>query len=76
VTVEAANSLGPALTHRTTVLLWTGRPNGAPWVVADTSRWEFPFGGAEEQLAQVDRLVSEGYAKVFERDGYVVLHRG
>jgi hypothetical protein len=24
----------------------------------------------------VDRLVSEGYAKVFERDGYVVLHRG
>ncbi|MGN9784025.1 DUF2079 domain-containing protein [Nonomuraea sp. ZG12] len=76
VTVEAANSLGPALTRRTTVLLWTGRPNGAPWVVADTSRWEFPFGGAEEQLAQVDRLVSEGYAKLFERDGYVVLHRG
>ncbi|MET8001772.1 DUF2079 domain-containing protein [Nonomuraea glycinis] len=75
VTVEAANSLGPALTGRTTVLLWTGRPNGADWVVADTSRWEFPFGGPEEQFAQVDRLLSEGYAKVFERDGYVVLHR-
>ncbi|MEU8245942.1 DUF2079 domain-containing protein [Nonomuraea sp. NPDC048916] len=75
VTVEAANSVGPALTSRTTVLLWTGESRGAPWVVADTARWEFPFGSAEDQAAQVDRLVSEGYAKVFERDGYVVLRR-
>ncbi|WP_336206267.1 DUF2079 domain-containing protein [Nonomuraea sp. LPB2021202275-12-8] len=75
VTVEAVNSLGPALTGRATVLLWTARPNGAPWVVADTARWEFPFGRPEDQLAQVDRLVSEGYTKVFERDGYVVLRR-
>ncbi|WP_240197620.1 DUF2079 domain-containing protein [Nonomuraea lactucae] len=75
VTVEAANSTGPALTSRATVLLWTGRSRGAPWVVADTARWEFPFGSAEEQAAQVGRLLQEGYTKVFERDGYVVLHR-
>ena len=75
VTVEAVNSLGPALTGRTTVLLWTGRPHGAPWVVADVSRWEFPFGAPQDQLAQVNRLLAEGYTKVFERDGYVVLRR-
>lgn len=75
VIVEAVNSTGPALTSRATVLLWTGQSRGAPWVVADTARWEFPFGSAEDQAAQVDRLVAEGYAKVFERDGYVVLHR-
>ncbi|WP_231618939.1 DUF2079 domain-containing protein [Nonomuraea sp. SBT364] len=75
VTVEAANSVGPGLTDRATVLLWTGRPQGAPWVVADTARWEFPFGTAEEQVAQVGRLLTEGYTKVFERDGYVVLNR-
>lgn len=75
VTVEAVNSLGPALTGRATVLLWTDRPAGAPWVVADTARWEFPFGAPDAQRAQVDRLLAEGYRKVFERDGYVVLHR-
>ncbi|MFG3442228.1 DUF2079 domain-containing protein [Nonomuraea sp. NPDC047897] len=75
VTVEAVNATGPALTARATVLLWTGQPRGAPWVVADTARWEFPFGSAEDQAAQVGRLVEEGYTKVFERDGYVVLHR-
>lgn len=75
VQVEAVNSLGPALTARTTVLLWTGEPHGSPWVVADTSRWEFPFGSAEDQANQVNRLLSEGYAKVFERDGIVVLHK-
>ncbi|MFI7227395.1 DUF2079 domain-containing protein [Nonomuraea angiospora] len=76
VTVEAVNSVGPALTSRTTVLLWTAQSHGAPWVVADTSRWEFPFGSADEQRATVDALQGQGYAKVFERDGYVVLRRG
>ncbi|NUR89576.1 MAG: DUF2079 domain-containing protein [Nonomuraea sp.] len=75
VQVEAVNSLGPALTERATVLLWSGQSHGSPWVVADTSRWEFPFGSAEDQAKQVDALVSQGYARVFERDGIVVLHK-
>ncbi|WP_433433201.1 DUF2079 domain-containing protein [Nonomuraea sp. CA-141351] len=75
VTVEAVNSLGPALTSRTTVLLWTAKSHGAPWVVADTSRWEFPFGSPDEQLATVGELEADGYTKVFEHDGYVVLRR-
>ncbi|MFB9628578.1 DUF2079 domain-containing protein [Nonomuraea helvata] len=75
VTVEAVNSLGPALSSRTTVLLWTAKSHGAPWVVADTARWEFPFGSPDEQLAVVGGLQANGYTKVFERDGYVVLRR-
>ncbi|MFI7635575.1 DUF2079 domain-containing protein [Nonomuraea sp. NPDC049400] len=75
VTVEAVNSVGPNLTSRTTVLLWTAKSHGAPWVVADTARWEFPFGSADEQLAAVGQLQADGYTKVFERDGYVVLRR-
>jgi uncharacterized membrane protein len=75
VTVEAVNSLGPNLTSRTTVLLWSGTPHGSPWVVADTARWEFPFGSPEDQVNQVGALLQQGYAKVFERDGYVVLRK-
>ncbi|MEQ4717765.1 DUF2079 domain-containing protein [Nonomuraea sp. B19D2] len=74
-TVEAVNSVGPNLTSRTTVLLWTAKSHGAPWVVADTARWEFPFGSTDEQLEVVGRLQADGYTKVFERDGYVVLRR-
>ncbi|WP_343948432.1 DUF2079 domain-containing protein [Nonomuraea longicatena] len=73
--VEAANSFGPALSGRTTVLLWTARPNDAEWVVADRDRWEFPFGSAEEQRKQIDTLFTQGYTQVYERDGVVVLHR-
>ncbi|MGI5287647.1 DUF2079 domain-containing protein [Nonomuraea polychroma] len=75
VTVEAVNSVGPALTSRATVLLWSPTPRGAPWVVADTFRWEYPFGSLEDQLAKVNELQGQGYVKVFERDGYVVLRR-
>ncbi|SEH02517.1 Uncharacterized membrane protein [Nonomuraea solani] len=75
VTVEAVNSVGPALTSKATVLLWTAESKGAPWVVADVTRWEFPFGSAADQLAEVGELQGQGYTKVFERDGYVVLRR-
>ncbi|TMR17102.1 DUF2079 domain-containing protein [Nonomuraea turkmeniaca] len=75
VTVEAVNSVGPALTSRATVLLWSPTPRGAPWVVADTFRWEYPFGSLGDQLAKVNELQGQGYVKVFERDGYVVLRR-
>jgi uncharacterized membrane protein len=76
VTVEAVNSVGPALTSRTTVLLWSPTPHGAPWVVADTARWEFPFGSFDDQLAKVNELQAQGYVKVYDREGYVVLRRG
>ncbi|MGN9838777.1 DUF2079 domain-containing protein [Nonomuraea sp. H19] len=76
VTVEAVNSIGPALTSRATVLLWSPTTHGAPWVVADTARWEFPFGSLDDQLAKVNELQGQGYVKVFDRDGYVVLRRG
>lgn len=75
VTVEAVNSLGPALTSRATVLLWSPTSHGAPWVVADTARWEYPFGAFDAQVAKVNELQAQGYVKVFERDGYVVLRR-
>jgi hypothetical protein len=75
VVVEAVNSVGPALTSRATVLLWSPTPHGAPWVVADTARWEFPFGSFEDQVNKVNELLGLGYVKVFERDGYVVLRR-
>ncbi|MEV0589169.1 DUF2079 domain-containing protein [Nonomuraea sp. NPDC050310] len=74
--VETVNYLGPALTDRTTVILWRPRANyPAPWVVADTQRWEFPFGSLEEQGETVDNLLANGYQQVFERDGIVVLHK-
>lgn len=76
VTVEAVNSLGPALSAKATVQLWTAKPHHeAPWVVADVSRWEFPFGSLDEQAGRVAELQTLGYTKIFERDGYVVLNR-
>ncbi|SDH38926.1 Uncharacterized membrane protein [Sinosporangium album] len=75
VVVETVNSLGPALTRRATVLMWGNRPYGSPWVVADVARWEYPFGSLDEQRDRVNDLVRSGYRPVFERDGFVVLHR-
>ncbi|WP_233507887.1 DUF2079 domain-containing protein [Spongiactinospora gelatinilytica] len=76
VMVEAANHIGPRLTARTTVLLWEDGKQNAPWVVADTARQVFPWPSAERQRARVAELRAAGYRVVFERDGYVVLHRG
>ncbi len=75
VTVEAANSIGPQLTARDTVLLWDWSPRWAPWVVADTGRPTFPFPGLQAQRQRVNRLLHNGYHVVLARDGYVVLHR-
>ncbi|MEU6725670.1 DUF2079 domain-containing protein [Nonomuraea wenchangensis] len=75
VLVEAPNSVGPALTARATVLLWGPTSHNAPWVIADTARWEFPFGSFDQQVAKVGELQAQGYVIVFERDGYVVLRR-
>jgi uncharacterized membrane protein len=75
VVVDAVNNVGPALTGRTTVLLWEPNDHGAPWVVADTQRLAYPFPSLEEQQAKVPQLQDAGYRIVYERDGYVVLHR-
>jgi hypothetical protein len=61
------------------VLLWDGdgfTPHRLPWIVADTARPEFTFrGGLKEQRERVAYLESSGYRVVFQRRGYVVLHR-
>ena len=78
VTVEAANYLGPALSARDTVLLWDGdgsSPLRPPWIVADTARRVFTFSSREQQRERVALLKRTGYQVVFERRGYVVLHR-
>jgi uncharacterized membrane protein len=76
VTVEAANRLGPQLSARDTVLLWEGiTPRWAPWVVADVGKKEFTFRSRTQQRQRVALLQRSGYRIVFERGGYVVLHR-
>ncbi|MEV6985242.1 DUF2079 domain-containing protein [Sphaerisporangium sp. NPDC051017] len=73
--VEAVNHVGPHLSARTTTLLWEDRPPLAPWIVADTARPSFPFGSADRQRDRVNELKLLGYQVVFDREGYVVLHR-
>ncbi len=79
VTVQAVSNLGPQLSGRDTVLLWDGDgkhgPLRPPWVVADVARLEFTFSSVAEQKQSVALLLRSGYQMVFERDGYVVLHR-
>jgi uncharacterized membrane protein len=77
VVVEAANDLGPELSSRDTVLLWDGEhpPLGSPWIVADVKRHEMTFANVTAQRARVALLLRSGYKIVFERDGYLVLHR-
>ena len=77
VTVEAANYLGPALSARTTVLLWNGAgssPLRPPWVVADVARKAFTFSSLKQQQERVALLERTGYRVVFHRRGFVVLH--
>ncbi|RFS85809.1 DUF2079 domain-containing protein [Actinomadura spongiicola] len=73
--VEAANGVGPALSHRARVMLWDQRSRGAPWVVAYVARLEFPFGSVADQRRRVEELAAEGYREVFRQDGYIVLYR-
>jgi len=79
VTVEAVDNLGPQLTARDTVLLWDGDghtpPLGSPWVVANIKRLQFTFSSVREQRQHVAVLERSGYRVVFQRDGYLVLHR-
>jgi uncharacterized membrane protein len=72
---EAADYVGPRLSGRARVLLLDGTPRWAPWVVADTRGLDFPFCSPADQARLVTYLESNGYARVFTRDGYVVLRR-
>jgi uncharacterized membrane protein len=75
VTVEAADTLGPQLSGRDTVLLWDRLPRWAPWVVADVHSHEFPFCDLAEQRGRVGYLEGNGYQVRYQRDGFVVLYR-
>jgi uncharacterized membrane protein len=77
-TVEAVNHLGPQLSARDTVLLWDGdgsSPLRPPWVVADVAKREFTFPSLAAQRQRVALLERTGYRVVFQRRGYVLLHR-
>jgi hypothetical protein len=67
------------LSGRDTVLLWDGDgkhgPLRPPWVIADVTRLEFTSSSVTQQKQSVALLLRSGYRTVFERDGYVVLHR-
>jgi uncharacterized membrane protein len=79
VTVQAVNDLGPELSGRDTVLLWDGDghtpPTGASWIVASTRTPQFTFSSLREQKQRIALLEHSGYEIVFERGGYLVLHR-
>jgi hypothetical protein len=47
----------------------------APWVVANIKTPQFTFKSVKEQIQRVALLEHNGYKIVFERDGYIVLHR-
>jgi uncharacterized membrane protein len=78
VVVEAANDVGPQLSSRDTVLLWDGErpPLGAPWVVADVQLRVMTFSESlQAQVRRVNLLLHDGYKIVYQRDGFIVLHR-
>jgi uncharacterized membrane protein len=80
VTVATANSIGPHLAARDTVVLWDGDggtpPLYAPWVVANNSQVQFTFSAITRENKSISFLESHGYNVVFKRLGYYVLHRG
>lgn len=75
--VEAATDVAAELSGRDTVLQWNGqRPSlGSTWIVADVQRHVLNFASVVAQSQDVALLSRSGYTIVFERDGYVVLHR-
>ncbi|MEZ0074709.1 DUF2079 domain-containing protein [Planotetraspora sp. GP83] len=75
VVVEAVNHVGPHLSARTTVLLWSDRAPVAQWIVADTARMSFPWASTDRMRQRVDELKAMGYQALFDREGYVVLYR-
>lgn len=75
VLVEADNHIGPHLSARNPVLLLDAVPRGAAWVVLDTRFRAFPFRNVPAQLDRLSLLEAQGYRRVLEREGWVVLTR-
>ena len=79
VVVAALNIDGSQLSARDTVLIWDGDggtpPLAAPWVVANVRAKQFSFYSVLEQRQRVAFLERNGYKVIFQRRGYVVLHR-
>lgn len=76
VTVETISGLGPPLSARDTVLFWNNSgPLWAPWVIAQVSAGQFTFPTIASQRDRVALLERDGYQVVYQRMGYVVLHR-
>lgn len=80
VTVEATSKTGALLPGRDTVLLRDGDGDmpqlAAPWVLANVSHPQPTFNNIGEQRQRVMQLRRNEYKIVFQRDGYIFLHRG
>lgn len=77
VLVAAADTLGPHLDDRDTVVLWDGaRANVlTPWVVASVDTPEFSFNSLAAQRLVVSELQKKyHYVTVFSDDGFIVMH--
>jgi uncharacterized membrane protein len=77
VLVAAANTVGPHLDTRDTVVLWDGaRANVLlPWVVASVDTLQFSFNNLAGQRLVVAELQKKyHYVTVFSRDGFIVMH--
>jgi uncharacterized membrane protein len=77
VQVQAATDVAAELSSRDTVLGWGGKQPalGSAWIVADVQRHLMTFTSVLAQQQRVALLSRSGYKIVFERDGFVVLHR-
>jgi uncharacterized membrane protein len=77
VPVQAATDVAAELSSRDTVLGWGWQQPalGSAWVVADVQRHLMTFTSVLAQRERVALLIHNGYKIVFERDGFVVLHR-
>ncbi|MQA95653.1 MAG: DUF2079 domain-containing protein [Streptosporangiales bacterium] len=76
VDVAAADPAAAWLTARARVQVWAGADTRVPWVVADVARRHQSFDDVSAQRAAVRLLRGLGYRAVYERAGWVVLHRG
>jgi uncharacterized membrane protein len=74
-TVEADNGVAPHLTSRTHTVIADRTPRGAEFVLLQTVQRSFPFESAADQRDRAAFLLDHGYARVWSRDGVVLLRR-